>query len=312
VVAGLFLEDRIGTIFLAAYLGPLVVGPLSRLSDLGTFADIRETVVRMQDFLAEPTLVPIPEKQIPGEIHPPLCVELREAGYIYPNQKTPALEAISMTFPPGQMIGVVGPSGSGKSTLASLLLGLEHPTSGQVLINGRDLSAMHPEDVRQNMAAVLQNVTLFRGTILDNILWGSDDLGLEEAIEAAKLVGIHDEVLALPHGYQTKVSEGGKTLSGGQRQRIALARALVRKPHFLVLDEATSALDSISEAIIQERIDALRGHLTLVVIAHRLSTIRNADHILVLDKGAIVEEGTHDDLVARDGRYAEFWRRQVR
>jgi ATP-binding cassette subfamily B protein len=204
---------------------------------------------------------------------------------------------------------VVGRTGSGKSTLAKLLLGLHKPSEGEILYDGIPLQRLDYRTVRRQFGAVLQDLFLFSGSVRQNIAFTDPGLPLEQVVKAARLAEVHDEIMKMPMGYETVVAEGGSALSGGQRQRLALARALVHQPAMLLMDEATSHLDVLTEQTIEDNLNALP--LTRIVIAHRLSTIRNADLILVLDEGAIVEQGSHDALLARQGRYAALVHSQL-
>jgi ABC-type multidrug transport system fused ATPase/permease subunit len=197
---------------------------------------------------------------------------------------------------PGEQIALVGPSGAGKSTVVSILLQFYQPDSGNILFDGRDGKEFPISQLRQQMAFVPQDVMLFGGTIRENISYGSPDAADEQIIEAARKAHAHEFITGFPEGYQTIVGERGIKLSGGQRQRIAIARAILKDPVILILDEATSSLDSASESLVQDALDNLMKNRTSFVIAHRLSTVRNADKIYVLDKGHVVEKGTHLEL----------------
>lgn len=213
------------------------------------------------------------------------------------------LENLSFEVQPGQTVALVGRSGSGKTTLSKLILGLYPPTDGKMLIDGYDVTTLSMRSLRQQVGVVDQNTFMFGGTIRENISLGHPEATLEEVIEAAKQAGAHQFIKDLPMGYETEIGEGGGLLSGGQRQRVAIARALLGNPRLLIFDEATSSLDTESERIIQTNLSTILQNRTTLVIAHRLSTIRNADLILVLDKGILVESGTHDELMARRGQY---------
>jgi len=214
-----------------------------------------------------------------------------------------ALQNINLEIEPGQTVAIVGRSGAGKTTFANLLLRLHEPNEGCITIDGYDLKQVALSSLRTQIGVVPQDVFLFSGTIRENIALGNADAPLKEVVGAAMLAGAHDFIRELPAGYETKIGERGQSLSGGQRQRIAIARALYRKPRILIFDEATSALDAESERAIQQNLEEILKGRTTLVIAHRLSTVRNADLIVVLDRGTIVEKGTHDSLMRERGVY---------
>ncbi|NJN08754.1 MAG: ATP-binding cassette domain-containing protein [Richelia sp. RM1_1_1] len=221
------------------------------------------------------------------------------------------LENISFEVQPGQMIALVGRSGSGKTTISNLVLGLYPPTEGKILIDGYDVTSLSLRSLRSQIGVVDQDTFLFGGTIRENISLGHPETTLSEVIEIAQQAGAHEFIKELPMGYETQIGEGGGMLSGGQRQRLAIARALVGNPRLLILDEATSSLDAESERIIQTNLNKILQNRTTLVIAHRLSTVRNADKILVLDRGVIVESGTHDELMAKRGNYFYLNQQQI-
>jgi subfamily B ATP-binding cassette protein HlyB/CyaB len=221
------------------------------------------------------------------------------------------LHDISLKIPAGQMIGIVGPSGSGKSTLTKLVQRLYVPESGRVLIDGVDLAMVDVAWLRRQVGSVLQENVLFNATIRDNIALADRAMPMERVIAAAELAGAHDFILELPQGYDTMVGERGASLSGGQRQRIAIARALVTDPRILIFDEATSALDYESERIVQQNMRRIAQGRTVLIIAHRLSTVRQADRILTIERGRLIEDGSHDDLIRTGGRYATLHRLQA-
>lgn len=221
----------------------------------------------------------------------------------HPESETNTLENLSFHVLPGQTVALVGRSGSGKTTISKLLLGLYPPTHGKVLIDGYDITQLSLRSLRQQIGVVDQDTFMFGGTIRENISIGHPSASLEDVIEAAKQAGAHSFIQALPMGYETQIGEGGGMLSGGQRQRLAIARALIGNPRMLIMDEATSHLDTESERIIQSNLSTISRNRTTFIIAHRLSTIRHADLILVLDRGVLVESGSHDELMAKRGQY---------
>jgi ATP-binding cassette subfamily B protein len=221
----------------------------------------------------------------------------------HPESDVNTLENLSFAVQPGQMVALVGRSGSGKTTISKLILGLYPPTEGQILIDGYDVTSLALRSLRQQIGVVDQDTFLFGGTIRENISVGHPEATLEDVIAAAQQAGAHQFIKELPMGYETQIGEAGGMLSGGQRQRLAIARALLGNPRLLILDEATSSLDAESERIIQTNLSKILQSRTTLVIAHRLSTVRNADLILVLDRGILVESGTHDELMARRGHY---------
>jgi ATP-binding cassette, subfamily B, bacterial len=233
-------------------------------------------------------------------------IEFQQVSFRYDANAPLVLHNISFTIEPGQKIALVGRSGSGKSTLAKLLLGLYLPTSGEILYDNIPLQSLNWRSLRRQFGVVLQESFLFSGSIRQNISLNHPSLSLEKIIAAAKLAAIHDDIMQMPMGYQTRIAEGGSGLSGGQRQRLSLARALAHQPAMLLLDEATSHLDVVTESIIEHNLHNLSS--TRIAIAHRLSTIRNADTILVLDQGTIVEQGNHEQLLRLDGHYAALIR----
>jgi subfamily B ATP-binding cassette protein HlyB/CyaB len=221
------------------------------------------------------------------------------------------LQDVNVQVPAGQVVGVVGPSGSGKSTLAKLIQRLYVPEAGRVLVDGTDLNLVDPAWLRRQIGVVLQESVLFNTSVRDNIALADRSMPMERIIAAAELAGAHEFILELPNGYDTIIGERGCSLSGGQRQRLAIARALVTNPRILVFDEATSALDYESERLIQQNMQRITMGRTVFIIAHRLSTVRRADRILTIDRGRVVEDGTHEQLIATGGRYASLFRLQA-
>jgi ATP-binding cassette subfamily B protein len=229
----------------------------------------------------------------------------------YPDTDKPALNALSLRIPAGAFVGVAGRSGSGKTTLAALLQGLYGPTEGAIMIDGHNIRDIELTHLRAQIAVVPQDVFLFRGTIKDNIRTGRPTASFEDVVEAARLAGAASFIEELPQRYETILEEGGVNLSGGQKQRLSIARALVRQPRIIIFDEATSALDPESEAIVIRNLAAIARGRTTIVISHRLQTIRMADFIVVLDQGAVIDIGRHEELVARNLLYRQLWSQQT-
>jgi ABC-type multidrug transport system fused ATPase/permease subunit len=234
------------------------------------------------------------------------CIKFQNVSFRYPARTKYALKNISFTIQSGQSIALVGKSGGGKSTITNLLLRFYDVEEGNILINGVDIRDYSLEYLRSRIAIVFQDTYLFYGTVEENISMASEHAGLSEIAAAAKMANAHDFITAMPNGYQTIVGERGATLSGGEKQRIAIARAVLKNAPILVLDEATSSVDAANEFVIQSTIGRLTKQYTTLIIAHRLSTIRNADQILVFEKGSLVEYGTHDNLVIKNGAYQQL------
>jgi ABC-type multidrug transport system fused ATPase/permease subunit len=225
-------------------------------------------------------------------------------GFRYGGPEAPAiLQDITLEVPAGKTVAIVGRSGSGKTTLAKCLSGLLEPTEGQILFDGLDLKTLNYRDLRRHIGFVLQDSYVFADTIGRNIAFGEDEPDMERIVWAAKAASADEFVGRFPFGYDTKIGETGVALSGGQKQRVAIARALYHKPPILVFDEATSSLDTESERSVQQNIEGLLRGRTSFIIAHRLSTVRGADLIIVLERGKLVERGTHDELMRRQGLY---------
>ncbi|MBK7900725.1 MAG: ABC transporter ATP-binding protein [Azonexus sp.] len=251
----------------------------------------------------EPTN-PVHLKEVRGEI------ELRSCGFRYGTRAV--TRDVSLTIKPGEMIGLVGHSGSGKSTLVNLICRFYDVTEGAVLIDGVDVRSVPVAEFRRNIGLVLQEPFLFFGTIAENIAYGKPDASREEIIAAARAAHAHEFILRLPHGYDSLVGERGQGLSGGERQRISIARALLIDPRILILDEATSSVDTETEKEIQKALDNLVRGRTTIAIAHRLSTLRKADRLVAMDRGQVVEVGSHDELMAKEGHYYRLYQAQAR
>ncbi|MCI9308657.1 MAG: ABC transporter ATP-binding protein, partial [Oscillospiraceae bacterium] len=222
------------------------------------------------------------------------------------------LDHVSIHIPQGETVAVVGPSGGGKSTLCQLIPRFYDVTGGRILVDGQDVREVTQRSLRRSIGVVQQDVFLFAGTILENIRYGRPDATEAEVVEAAKQAEIYDDIMSMPDGFQTYVGERGVMLSGGQKQRVSIARIFLKNPPILILDEATSALDSVTEARIQSAFDELAKGRTTLIIAHRLSTIRSANRIIVVDDNHILEEGTHEELLAKGGEYAQLYNAQKR
>lgn len=238
-------------------------------------------------------------------------VEFQNVSFAY-NDKGNVITDLSFSVKPGEVIAIVGPSGAGKSTIANLLPRFYDVNKGDIKIDGHSVREVTLDSLREQVGIVPQETRLFNGSVYNNILYGRLDATKEEIEAAAKAANAHDFIMQLTDGYETKLGDRGVNLSGGQRQRIAIARAILKNPRILILDEATSALDTESERVVQEALDRLMVGRTSFVIAHRLSTVKNADKILVLEKGNLVESGTHDELLALDGLYAHLYKIQYR
>ncbi len=300
----------IGELIAFNMLAGQVTGPLLRMVNLWQeFQQVGISIQRLGDVLnakSEPTYNPnrttLP--QMAGKII------FEDVAFRYRVDGPPVLHQVSLTLQPGQIVGVVGRSGSGKSTIAKLMQRLYVPERGRVLVDGVDLAQIDPAWLRRQVGVVLQENFLFNRSVRDNIALTDPGLPMERVVHAATLAGAHEFILELPDGYDTVVGEHGCALSGGQRQRIAIARALVANPRILIFDEATSALDYESEAIIQRNMAQICKGRTVIIIAHRLSTVRPAHKIYVIDRGQLVEQGTHDELLKRKGMYTRLHQHQ--
>jgi ABC-type multidrug transport system fused ATPase/permease subunit len=303
---GSLIQFMLYTVFVGASIGGIAeqyaqiqkaLGATERIMDILT--EVPEEVFPVQD---------APVQRLQGK------VDFSHVAFSYPSRRElPVLKDVSFSAQSGQTIAFVGPSGAGKSTMVSLLLRFYDPDSGNILFDEKAAADYPLFALRNNMALVPQDVLLFGGTIRENIAYGKPEAEMEEIIEAAKKANAHSFIESFPDKYETLVGERGIKLSGGQRQRIAIARAVLKDPAILLLDEATSSLDAESERLVQEALDKLMVGRTTFVIAHRLATVRNADKIMVIDKGRVVEEGTHSELIAiENGLYKQLSSLQFR
>jgi ABC-type bacteriocin/lantibiotic exporter with double-glycine peptidase domain len=260
--------------------------------------------------LGKPVLEAVPESSRNGKAVSGLegKIELKNVTFRYEKDEPAVLDHLNLTITPGEYVAIVGKSGCGKSTLVKLLLGFELPDQGTISYDGNEMKQLDLFTLRRNIGTVLQDGRLFAGNIFSNITITAPHLGIKEAWEAAEKAGIAEDIRRMPLGMYTVLGEGGEGISGGQKQRLMIARAIAPKPGVLILDEATSALDNLTQKIVTDSMDAMK--CTRIVIAHRLSTIQACDRILALDQGRIVESGTYDELIARDGFFASLVKRQ--
>ena len=282
------------------------------ISCIDNIANHSRNISRLKPILdiGEPILKTLPESSKQGRTITRLQgdIEIKSVTFGYEKDEPPVLDNLSLHIHPGEYVAIVGKSGCGKSTLVKLLLGFESPDRGTISYDGLTMDQLDVQSLRRNIGTVLQDGKLFSGDILSNITITAPWLGMDEAWEAAKKAGMAEDISKMPLGMHTYLSEGGGSISGGQKQRIMIARAIVGKPGVLILDEATSALDNLTQKIVTDSMDAM--NCTRIVIAHRLSTIRACDRIIALDQGNIVESGTYDELMARNGFFAELVKRQ--
>ncbi|MEA5465246.1 ABC transporter ATP-binding protein [Leptothoe sp. PORK10 BA2] len=300
----------VGSYSVMVFLTQRLLWPLTGLGEtLDEYRRAMASITRVMDLLDTPVAIRpgdyrLPVSNVQGEI------VFRDVTFAY-RDRPPVVEHLTLKIPAGKTTAIVGATGSGKSTLVKLLLRFYDISHGQITLDGHDLRQLHLDDVRRAIGLVSQDVFLFHGTVTENIAYGSFSATPEEIAQAAQLAEAHDFIQQLPQGYETIVGERGQKLSGGQRQRLAIARALLKNPPILILDEATSAVDNDTEAAIQRSLEKITCDRTTIAIAHRLSTVRNAHCIYVMDQGKLSEWGTHEELLARNGIYANLWRVQM-
>ncbi len=295
----------IGTLLQFIMYMQMFYNPVRQLMDVAeVFQEAATAAERIFNIMDMPSDVTDSEEALSLEkVEGSIVIDNISFGY---DDNERVLKNISLNIAPGQMIGLVGQTGSGKSTLASLICRFYDPQKGRILLDGHDLRDIKTKDLRKSIGMVLQDSFLFAGSVKANIAYGRQDASEAEIIKAAKAANAHDFIMNLPDGYDNQVGERGVKLSGGEKQRVSIARAILKDPAILILDEATSAVDTATEAIIQEAMDRVVSGRTTIAIAHRLSTLRNADWLVVLSEGEIVEQGTHDDLLKADGVYANL------
>ena len=300
----------VGQLIAFQMLAGRVTDPVLRLANVWQdFQQVRLSIERLGDILncpREPAFNPNRTMLPPIRGH----IAIENLAFRYRNDGPLVLEGIDLTFPPGTTVGIVGRSGSGKSTLTKLIQRLYIPERGRILVDGVDLAQVEPAWLRRQIGVVLQENFLFNGSVRENIAAVDPGASMDRIIQVAKLAGAHEFILELPEGYDTNVGERGTALSGGQRQRIAIARALLTNPRILIFDEATSALDYQSEKIIQDNLQQICKGRTVFIIAHRLSTVRDANLLVVVDKGRIVEQGSHQQLLHQKGAYYNLYMQQ--
>ena len=296
----------VGELVLFSMMIQRVLWPVTRLGTvIDSFERAKASASRVFGLLEEEPKIKDPASPIPiGRSKG--AIRFEEVKFHYDNE-VPILRGLSMEIKPGETIGIAGTTGSGKSTLIKLLLRFYDVNQGKIGLDGEDIRDYRLQDLRRNIALVSQDTYLFHGTILENIAYGLGGMDEAAVINASKMAQLHDFIMTLPEGYQTLVGERGIKLSGGQRQRLSIARAILKDAPVLVLDEATSSVDTETERAIQQNLDKFAAGRTALVVAHRLSTIRNADRIVVLHQGQIAEIGTHEELLKKEGIYADLW-----
>ena len=300
----------VGTYSVLVFLTQRLLWPLTRLGQtLDLYQRAMASTNRVMNLLDTPITIHSGNIALPMEVING-AIKLENVTFAYKERKA-VVKNLSLEIPAGKTIAIVGSTGSGKSTLVKLLLRFYEIEEGRITLDNRDIKDIFLGDLRQAIGLVSQDVFLFHGTVRDNIAYGNSHAPREQVIAAAKIAEAHDFINQLPQGYDTIVGERGQKLSGGQRQRIAIARAVLKNPPILILDEATSAVDNETEAAIARSLEKITQNRTTIAIAHRLSTIRHADCIYVLEFGQILEHGTHEELLANNGVYANLWRVQT-
>lgn len=303
-------EMSVGQLVAFNMLAGYVSGPIMRIAQIyQDFHQVRISIARLGDILNTPA----EQDRTSAEANLPELqghIEIQNVQFRYRPNLPLVLHDLTLSINPGEVVGIVGQSGSGKSTIAKLVQRLYVPETGRVLVDGVDLALIDPSWLRRQVGVVLQENVLFNCSVRDNIALANSTMPFDRVVKSAKLAGAHDFIISMPNGYDTIIGERGASLSGGQRQRIAIARALSCDPKILIFDEATSALDYESENIIQSNMREIIKGRTVLIIAHRLSTIRNVDRIITIENGIIVEDGTHDQLIQNNGRYASLFHLQ--
>ena len=301
----------VGSYSVLVYLTQRLLWPLTRLAEMtDLYQRSMSSIQRVLDLLQTPVIIsyegrPLPRSSVRGEL------AFEHVSFAYDGTGMRALDDIDLHVGAGRTVAFVGGTGGGKSTLIKLLLRFYEPQQGRVTLDGQPIESFNLQDLRRAIGYVAQDTFLADASVADNIAYGMPDTARQDIVRAAQSAEAHDFIMALPMGYDTQVGERGMKLSGGQRQRLALARAILKDPPILVLDEATSAVDNETEAAIQRSLDRLVVGRTTLIVAHRLSTVRHADTIYVIDGGKVVESGSHDELVLRNGSYASLWRLQT-
>ena len=295
-----YIELITFTLFVATFINPI--------RKMSNFAEIFTNGTAGLRRFAEIMAIKPQVKEAPGAEALKVTkgeIDVENVSFAY-NDVAEVLDNINLHVSPGETVAIVGHSGGGKTTLCQLIPRFYDVTGGRILIDGMDIRDVTKSSIRQNVGIVQQDVFIFADTILENIRYGKPEATFEEIVEAAKRAEIYDDIMAMPKGFETNVGERGTKLLGGQKQRVSIARIFLKDPKILILDEATSALDTVTEEKIQHSFEMLSQGRTTLVIAHRLTTIKNADRIVVIEKGSIVEEGTHDELLAKGGEYAQL------